>query len=176
MDLLWKDFRFAIHSLRVNPGFALVSILTLALGIGATTAIFSVVNGVLLRPLPIEDPERVVYIGELERGGENRYTFTSPANFNEWSKETKFFSSAGATFDWEMNLTGHGEPSLVRAGLASAGLFETLGARPFLGRVITPADSPTVPIRSCSRMPTGGASSAAIGRSSASACSSMARA
>lgn len=140
MDLFWKDIRFAIHSLRVNPGFAFVSILTLALGIGATTAIFSVVNGVLLRPLPIQDPERVVYIGELERGGANRYTYTSPANFNEWSKETKLFSSTGATFDWEMNLTGHGEPSLIRAGLASAGLFQTLGASPFLGRVITPAD------------------------------------
>ncbi|HEX8255929.1 MAG TPA: ABC transporter permease [Thermoanaerobaculia bacterium] len=140
MELLWKDIRYAFHSLRTNPGFALVAILTLALGIGATTAIFSVVNGVLLRPLPMHEPDRVVYIGELEKGGENRYTYTSPANYNEWAKQTKLFASSGATFDWEANLTGHGEPALIRAGLASAGLFETLGAKPYLGRVITRAD------------------------------------
>lgn len=140
MSLLWKDIRFSLIWLRKNPGFAAVAILTLALGIGAATAIFSVVHGVLLRPLPMHDPERVVYIGELEQGGENRYTFTSPANFTAWSQEKKLFTSTGATFDWEMTLSGGGEPELVRAGLASAGLFETLGAKPYLGRAITRED------------------------------------
>jgi putative ABC transport system permease protein len=138
MDLLWNDVRYAIHSLRTRPGFALVAILTLALGIGATTAIFSVVNGVLLQPLPLQDPARLVMVWEQhldEPGAEpNR---VSPANYTEWTRQTsKLFSSLGAAFDWEMSMTGQGEPEVVRAGLVSGTLFRTLGAKPFLGRLI----------------------------------------
>jgi putative ABC transport system permease protein len=137
MDLLWKDIRFSIRSLRANPGFALVSILTLALGIGATTAIFSVVNGVLLQPLPLHEPSRLVVVAERDMvGPPNDYRVTSPMNYLEWVKETRLFSSMGAYFDWEMNLTGRGEPELVRVGLSTGSLFKTLGARPFIGRVI----------------------------------------
>ena len=145
MDLLWKDIRFSIRSLRANPGFAIVSILTLALGIGATTAIFSVVNGVLLRPLPLHEPSRLVVVSERYTAGPpNNYRVTSPLNYKEWVKETRLFSSMGAFFDWELNLTGRGEPELVRAGLSTASLFKTLGAKPFIGRIIETDTEPSV--------------------------------
>lgn len=142
MDLLWKDIRYSIHSLRANPGFALVAILTLALGIGATTAIFSVVNGVLLRPLPLHEPERLTMVWEQrisEPGAEPNVV--SPANFTEWEKQSKrIFSAIGTSFDWELSLTGQAEPELVRAGLVSGGLMPALGVKPFLGRVIDDKD------------------------------------
>src|SRR5688572_11000166 len=140
MDLLWKDIRYSIHSLRANPGFALISILTLALGIGATTAIFSVVNGVLLRPLPIDDPSRVVVITEYRLDEPEGPGSVSPANYVAWTKEKGTFTSIGSTFDWELSLTGHGDPELVRAGLVSGTLFPTLGVRPYLGRTLEPRD------------------------------------
>src|SRR5688500_1740846 len=136
MDLLWKDIRYSIQSLRANPGFALVSILSLALGIGATTAIFSVVNGVLLRPLPIHDPSRVVIVTEYRLDEPEAQGSVSPANYVEWTKEKRTFSSIGSTFDWELSLTGHGDPELVRCGLVSGTLFPTLGVRPFIGRTL----------------------------------------
>jgi putative ABC transport system permease protein len=138
MDLLGKDIRYAIHSLRTNPGFAIVAILTLALGIGATTAIFSVVNGVLLQPLPLKDPGQLVMVWEsrLEEPG-HPPNVISPANYTDWRKETpRVFSSIGAAFDWEMSLTGQAEPELVRVGLVDKDLFPTLGVRPLLGRSI----------------------------------------
>ncbi|HYC59352.1 MAG TPA: ABC transporter permease [Thermoanaerobaculia bacterium] len=144
MDLLWKDIRHGIHSLIVHPGFAVIAILTLALGIGATTAIFSVVNGVLLQPLPLNDPARLVMIWEQhldEPDAEpNR---VSPANYTEWTRQTtRLFSSLGAAFDWELSMTGQGEPEVIRAGHASGTLFRTLGAKPVLGRVIERDDDP----------------------------------
>jgi putative ABC transport system permease protein len=146
MDLLWKDIRFSVQSLLKHPGFALIAILTLALGIGATTAIFSVVNSVLLRPLPLHEPSRLTMVWEKklnEPGAETNRV--SPANFTEWQRQsTGLFSSMGAGLDWEMSLTGYGEPELVRAGLVSESLFRTLGARPLLGRVIEKKDEESV--------------------------------
>jgi putative ABC transport system permease protein len=138
MDLLLKDIRFAVHSLRAHPGFALVAILTLALGIGATTAIFSVVNGVLLQPLPLREPGRLVMVWEsrLEEPG-HPSNVISPANYTDWRKVApRVFSSMGAAFDWEMSLTGQAEPEVVRVGLVDEHLFPTLGVRPLLGRTI----------------------------------------
>ena len=142
MDLLWKDVRHTIHSLRTNPGFALTAILTLALGIGFTTAIFSVVNGVLFRPLPVHEPSRLVLVAErrlddpdVDRNG------TSPFNYTAWKSQSgRVFSSMGTTFDWELSLTGHGDPELVQAGLVNGTLFATLGVEPLLGRAIGEAD------------------------------------
>ena len=145
MDLLLKDIRFAIHSLRAHPGFALVAILTLALGIGATTAIFSVVNGVLLQPLPLHEPERLVMVWEsrLEEPG-HPSNVISPANYLDWRKVTpRVFSSIGAAFDWEMSLTGQAEPEVVRVGLVDEYLFPTLAVRPLLGRAIMSLDDRT---------------------------------
>jgi putative ABC transport system permease protein len=149
MDLLWKDIRYGIHSLRTHPGFALVAILTLALGIGATTAIFSVVNGVLLQPLPLRDPSRLVMVWEQhldEPGAEPNHV--SPANYTEWTRQTsRVFSSLAAAFDWEMSMTGQGEPEVVRAGLVNGTLFPTLGVKPFLGRAIA-SDDDTIAVLS----------------------------
>src|SRR5215213_6022653 len=129
MDLLWKDIRYALHSLRANPGFALVAILTLALGIGATTAIFSVVNGVLLQPLPLKEPDRLVMVWERAMNNpapQAQRNVASPGNVYEWMKEIpRTFSSLGASTDWEVSLTGQAEPELVLAGLASGQLFQT---------------------------------------------------
>lgn len=143
MDLLWKDIRYALHSLRANPGFALVSILTLALGIGATTAIFSVVNGVLLQPLPLKEPDRLVMVWEkrLNEPGHDR-NFVAPRNFTEWKKEVPgTFSSLAAYFDWEVNLTGAAEPELVVAGYANGTFFPTVGVKPLLGRAFAGDDA-----------------------------------
>jgi putative ABC transport system permease protein len=141
MDLLCKDIRYALHSLRANPGFALVSILTLALGIGATTAIFSVVNGVLLQPLPLHDPERLVMV--WERAPDMERNPASAANVSAWidAEVPRTFSSLATSADWEVSLTGQAEPELLLAGLASGELFRTLGAKPYLGRYIEPQDA-----------------------------------
>ncbi|HUQ82142.1 MAG TPA: ABC transporter permease [Gemmatimonadaceae bacterium] len=136
MDLLWKDIRYGFHSLLMNPGFALIAILTLAIGIGATTAIFSVVNGVLLQPLPLRDPARLVMVWERQYDEPDTNRNVSPANFLEWAKESRLFSSVGSHFDWEISLTGQAEPALVRAGLVNGALFPTLGVKPLLGRYI----------------------------------------
>jgi putative ABC transport system permease protein len=146
MDLLWKDIRYSIHSLRANPAFALVAILTLALGIGATTAIFSVVNGVLLQPLPLHDPDRLVMVWENRPNEpDNEPNVTSPRNYAEWVRQTtNVFSSIGVLFDWEVSLTGHGDPELVRAGWATPSLFATLGAKPYLGRAFQSAEETNV--------------------------------
>jgi putative ABC transport system permease protein len=137
MDLLWKDIRYSIHSLRANPGFALIAILTLALGIGATTAIFSVVNGVLLQPLPMHDPERLVMVWEKRLDEPDAQpNVVAPRNFVEWRKQsTNVFSSIGASFDWEMSLTGQAEPELVLVGLSTPSFLPTIGVKPHLGRV-----------------------------------------
>jgi putative ABC transport system permease protein len=142
MDLLWKDVRYALHTLTANPSFALIAILTLALGIGATTTIFSVVNGVLLQPLPLKDPDRLVTVAELrlnEPGAQPNHI--APANFTEWTRQTGgVFSSLAATFDWEMSLTGQTEPEVVRVGLSNGKLFPTLAVQPLLGQTFSSDD------------------------------------
>ena len=141
METLLKDVRFSIRSLRANPGFALFAILTLAVGIGATTAIFTVVNAVLLRPLPFEDPSRLVMLWERNIVDGRERNVASPRNYTVWVEEKKVFSAMGCFFDWPLTLTGQGEPAEIRGGLVSGSLFPTIGVRPFLGRVITPEDT-----------------------------------
>jgi putative ABC transport system permease protein len=138
MDLLWKDIRYSIQSFRANPGFAAIAILTLALGIGATTAIFSVVNGVLLRPLPLHDPSRLVMVWERSRT--NPENNVSPANYMAWAKEKTIFSSIGASYDRKASMTGYGEPEEVVVGLGDAPFFRTIDVKPFVGRMLTDAD------------------------------------
>src|SRR5580693_9724702 len=107
MRILMQDLRFGVRTLRKNPGFTAIAILTLALGIGANTAIFSVVNGVLLRPLPFRDPSRLVLIAE-------RSSFpvisTSYENYLDWRDQSHSFESMEATRGAAITLTGAGEP------------------------------------------------------------------
>jgi len=141
MHLLWQDLRFGVRLLWRAPGFAAVALIALALGIGATTAIFSVVDAVLLKPLPFRDPSRVLVIWE-KNPAQNKYRlFVAPANFVEWQKRSRTTEMA-ALQDVSVNLTGgpngHIDPEELRGERVSAGLFPLLGVQPVLGRAFRP--------------------------------------
>jgi putative ABC transport system permease protein len=132
MSSLLADLRYGIRILRKNPGFTVVAVLTLALGIGANTAIFSVVNSVLLRPLPVKQPERLVLVRDTQPGVDD-----APASYPEyldWKDRAKTFEELGAFFNTTFSLTGSGEPEQLRAMRVSASLFPMLGIAPSVGR------------------------------------------
>jgi putative ABC transport system permease protein len=135
---LMQDVRYSLRTLRKSPGFTAVSVFTLALGIGANTAIFSVVNAVLLRALPYRDPDRLVllseYRGVAEMDGANGETF------KEWQGQAKAFEQIAAYTSNTAVLTGSGEPERLPVGKVSSDLFATLGVAPTLGRAFTPAE------------------------------------
>src|SRR5215472_4479665 len=112
MTTIAQDLRFALRILRKNPGFALVAVLTLALGIGATTAIFGVVNAVLLRPLPYPQSQRLVYVEEHHGGP--RPSHVTDATFLDFKRATQSLSEVGAYRPWTFNLTGDGTPESVQ--------------------------------------------------------------
>src|SRR5215467_680933 len=127
MSNLLRDIHYGIRTLGKNPGFTLVAVLTLALGIGANTAIFSVIQNVLLRPLPYTDPENLVeifntYMPHVPRGG------LSPGDYADWVQQNKSFSEMGGYADVSQgfNLTGEGEPQRLIGGYASSSLFSLL--------------------------------------------------
>src|SRR3954467_15758493 len=143
MDALFRDLRHAIRNLLRTPGFALVTILTLALGIGANTAIFSVVNAVILRPLGYPDPDRLVFISsQFPKMGFDQF-WVSPPEFLEFQERTRAFSAVGAFATNQANLSAADRPRRVNNGLVSAGLFKVLGVSPMLGRAFDPSE--TVP-------------------------------
>ena len=127
------DLRYALRQLVKNPGFTGVAILTLALGIGACTAIFSVVNGVLLRPLDYPQPDRIVAIRETNLPQFPEFS-VSPPNFLDWEKRTKSYSSLAAYSGAQINLTGEGEPQRLIGVKATAHYFDVYGIKPVLGR------------------------------------------
>ena len=136
MSTVLDDLRYAIRQMANSPGFAIVAILTLTLGIGANTAIFSVVNAVLLNPLPYPQPDRIVI---LFRETPNFKTGSiSYPNFDDWRRENQSFSSMAAYRGMGgVTLSGGGEPESVMGEMVSAGFFEILGIRPVLGRTFT---------------------------------------
>ena len=134
LDDFRQDLHYAGRSLRRNPVFTLVAVLTLALGIGANTAIFSVVNGVLLRPLPFREPEQLVRLYTSFRGsGDLRYSMSQP-EFMDYKGLANVFENAGAYSGLDMTLTGVGEPERVRAVTVTRDLLPTLGIQPVRGR------------------------------------------
>jgi predicted permease len=135
---LGQDLRYGFRTLRKNPGFTAVAMLALALGIGANTAIFSVVNGVLLRPLAYTDAGRLLMIYETSP----KYGGSSVAypNFLDWRRESRTFTDMGAVRDDDFNFTGAGQPEQVSGEYVSASLFPVLGVSPFLGRNFLPAE------------------------------------
>ncbi len=139
METLLQDIRYGARVLARQKGFTAVAVITLALGIGANTAIFSVVNELLLRPLPYRDADRVVMLWEVTPSGRHMNT-TSRANFREWRAQGSSFESVAAFSDQRLNLTGAGEPEEVAVQLATPDLFKVLGVPPMLGRVLVEDD------------------------------------
>ena len=142
-DMLSLDLRYAARSLRRRPGFVAVVVLTLALGIGATTAIFSVVYGVLLRPLPLPDAERVVRLEGQPRDGdpEKVGTATSYPDYRDFRAQARSFAHLAAVRGWTATLTQPGtEPARVRTNFVTANFFGVLGTRPVLGRGFLPEE------------------------------------
>jgi putative ABC transport system permease protein len=132
------DFRYALRALRKRPGFSAIAIFTLAVGIGANSAIFTVVNGVLLRPLPFRDADRLVILAE--HAGAVATITTSWQNYQDWRDQTKSYDGFGAVRSLTMTLAGGAEPERVPAKMVSASLLAALGTPPALGRGIAADD------------------------------------
>src|SRR5687768_12929886 len=132
MDRLLPDVAHSVRRLLRAPGFAAIAIMTLALGIGANTAIFSLVKTVVLRPLPFGNPERLVMIWQPGDKGET--TWLSTPEVAEYAKMTSAFESAGAYYSTAANLTGGMEPERVFAAQVTPAFFRTLGVPPAIGR------------------------------------------
>jgi putative ABC transport system permease protein len=142
-----RDVRHAIRGLARERGFALAAILTLALGIGGTTAVFSLIDAVLLRPLPFHDADRLVMVFEDNSRSGFPQDVVSPANYGAWSTQNDVFDSVAATTEFGAVLSGGNEPVRVEGRRATRSLFPTLGAAPLLGRVFTGSeDSPGGPL------------------------------
>ncbi len=141
MQSFLQDFVFGARVLRRNPGFTLVAVLTLALGIGANTSIFSVVNGILLRPLPYPDPDRLVTLSEQPASGP-RYGRASPPNVEDWSERSRSIEAIGLGRGWSFILREEDGVRGVSSGLATPGLFKVFGFTPQLGRLFVDDDLP----------------------------------
>jgi hypothetical protein len=120
--------------LRKNPGFTAVAVLTVALGIGANVAIFSVVNATLLQSLPFSDPDRIVWVREKHHGS------VAPANFFDWRRQNHVFSDISAYISWGVNLVAQGQVRRVTRTTCSADLLRLLDVRPHLGRDFLPSE------------------------------------
>ena len=143
MNGLLQDFRFALRQLRKSPGFTAVAVITLALGIGANTAIFSVVNGVLLRPLEFPDADRLVRVWHVPppKSFPGMTTFSvSAANYFDWERQNHVFDAMAIYTFHGFTLTDSDKPEQVDACAATAGFFSTLGVQPMLGRVFLPEE------------------------------------
>ncbi|HUE04472.1 MAG TPA: ABC transporter permease [Bryobacteraceae bacterium] len=138
METFLQDIRYGIRMVAKSPGFAAIAILTLALGIGANTALFSVVNGVLLNPLPYRQPDRLMAI--YAKTKEFEHSSISYPNFLDWVRSQRSFSSIAAFREENYNLTGVGEPERVKAEMISADFFSVLGVNPVAGRLLRPEE------------------------------------
>ena len=146
LESIWADIRFTLHQLRKSPGFAVTAILTLALGVGANTAIFSVVKAVLLSSLPYKDPGRLVTVWTANAAGDDKPHPSTAADFAIWKQRSSVFEDLAPSYDNERTLTGQGAPQLLIGYAVSANYLRILGVRPQLGRLYTDQeDSPGGP-------------------------------
>jgi putative ABC transport system permease protein len=134
MGTFWQDLRFGFRTLRRNPGFAIVAILTLAIGIGANVAIFSVINGVLLRPLPFPESQRLATVWETDVERNVVHGTASPAEFLDWQEMNHSFESLGGWRGLYFTITGTGDPERVWGSEVSGNFFRMLRVTPALGR------------------------------------------
>src|SRR5215212_4599385 len=138
MNTLFQDLRYGIRMLFKHPLVTAIAVVTLALGIGANTAIFSVVNAVLLNPLPYKDPDRLVSLwANVPTHGRWR---VSPANFLDWKKQNTVFEDVSAFGASSMTLTGDGQPEQLVGTRVSSGYFSVVGVEPSLGRPFLPEE------------------------------------
>src|SRR5215212_1214810 len=140
METLIKDIRYAVRGLVKRPGFTVIALMTLALGIGANTAIFSVVNAVLLRPLPFRDPEQLAMVWEDATFAGFPHNTPAPANYVDWKNQNQSFSDMAATAEASFNITGDGDPERVTAHSVTGNFFPLLGVQPLLGRGFLPEE------------------------------------
>ena len=138
METLWNDARFGARMLSRTPGFTFVAILTLALGIGANTAIFSIVNALLIKPLPLPTSERLLSIGGVDAKGQQQ--FVSFPDFEDIQKQQTLFEGFSAMVPQSVNLTGRSEPQRVRGGFVSDNFFKVVGVEPTIGRGFNAGD------------------------------------
>jgi len=139
-DDVWQDLRYALRMIVKNPGFTAIAVIALALGIGANSAIFSVVNTVLLQPLPYKDPDRLVMVWEdISAKGFPRDT-PAAANYIDWRDQNQVFEGMAAMANESFNLTGAGDPERIDGRRVSASLFPLLGVEPYLGRAFSPEE------------------------------------
>jgi hypothetical protein len=134
MEILLQDFRYALRQLRNKPGFTFVTVVTLALGIGANTAIFSVIRAVLLRPLAIQEPSRVISVQEQWR---DIFPGLSVGNFADVQQQNTSFVNLCASNNASFNLATRETPERVEGEIATANYFATFGIQPLAGRVFT---------------------------------------
>src|SRR3982751_3329036 len=139
VEVAAQDVRYGVRSLRRNPGFALVVIITMALGIGANTAIFSVVNGVLLRPLPYKDGDKLVVLHQGQGDPVANDIGFSPKEIDDY-RQARSLSDVVEFHNMFFNLLGRAEPERLAAGVVSANYFDVLGVQPLYGRTCVPAD------------------------------------
>ena len=140
MNGLFQDLRYGARMLRTKPGFTLIAVITLALGIGANTAIFSVVSGVLLRPWPYRDAGRIVTLWQRNNQTGVKENGASPANFLDWQSRSQAFTEMAAAEPYSLNLTGQGEPEAFRSWLVTASFFRILGVGALHGRTFAPEE------------------------------------
>ena len=140
LESLWRDLRYGARTLLRTPGFAFTAILVMALGIGATTSLFTIVRSVLLRPLPFHDPEKLVMLYEHFRQYPDNYNVVAPADFRDWRAQTHGFEDMGVWRWWRGHIsTMQGEmPEVVTGAGGSWNLFSVLGVKPVFGRTFTP--------------------------------------
>jgi predicted permease len=140
MDTFLQDLKYAFRSLLARPAISAVAILALALGIGANSAIFSLVHAVLLRPLPFTDPDRIVMIWHEYKGMNLAKATISAPTYLEYRDHVEGFESVSVATNWSANLTGSGDPERLQGGRVSGNVFRTLGVKPALGRDFLPEE------------------------------------
>jgi len=137
---MWADIKFGARMLLKSPLMTFVALFALTLGIGANTAIFSVINAVLLRSFPYKDPERLALVWEKRQGGRTDQNVINLGNFSDWKDQNHVFSDMAVFFDTSRNLTSDGEPEEITGQLATTNLFSVLGTNPLLGRTFSEDD------------------------------------
>src|SRR5437773_4881099 len=137
---MWQDLRYGLRMLARTPGFTTVAVIALALGIGAKSAIFGVVDAILIKLLPYKDPGGLVMVWESNPHGGRARNVVSPGNFLDWQAQNTVFEQMAALRDARLNLIGAGEPKELRGQAVSANLFPMLGVNAMLGRTFSPEE------------------------------------